>query len=120
MKGRTRITAGAVLMAASFLLGSLAVSTARADDTADVYTKKCATCHGVGGKGDGPASKVLKPPPGDFTATLKGMSDDDIARMIKEGGKALGKSASMPAYGGKLSDEQIKSLVQHVKALCAK
>ena len=32
-----------------------------------VYEKKCAVCHGVDGKGNGPAEFVLFPKPRDFT-----------------------------------------------------
>ena len=120
MKGRVRITVGVALMAAGFLLASSTAPIARADEAADTYAKKCASCHGAAGKGDGPVSKMLKPPPADFATVLKGMSDEDIARIIKEGGKAVGKSASMPASGSKLTDEQINALVQHVKNLSGK
>jgi mono/diheme cytochrome c family protein len=33
----------------------------------DLYIRYCASCHGVGGKGDGPASKALRPRPNDLT-----------------------------------------------------
>lgn len=92
-------------------------STARAQDAKQTYDKTCASCHGPGGKGDGAVGKMLKPPPADFGTALKGTSDADIAKIIKEGGKAVGKAATMPAYGSKLSDEQIQGLVQYVKGL---
>jgi mono/diheme cytochrome c family protein len=31
-----------------------------------VYQTNCVTCHGEGGKGDGPAALGLRPPPSDF------------------------------------------------------
>jgi mono/diheme cytochrome c family protein len=33
----------------------------------DLYTQYCASCHGVAGKGDGPASGAMQPPPTDLT-----------------------------------------------------
>ncbi len=33
----------------------------------ELYIRYCASCHGVGGKGDGPASKALRPRPTDLT-----------------------------------------------------
>ena len=92
-------------------------SAARAQDAKQTYDKTCASCHGPGGKGDGAVGKMLKPPPADFGTALKSASDADIAKIIKEGGKAVGKAATMPAYGSKLSDEQIQGLVQYVKGL---
>jgi mono/diheme cytochrome c family protein len=37
------------------------------------FAKNCATCHGKGGEGDGPAAKALKPPPENLvTHPMKG------------------------------------------------
>jgi mono/diheme cytochrome c family protein len=60
---------------------------------------------------------MLKPPAGDLAAALKGKSDADIAKVIKEGGKAVGKAATMPAYSSKLNDDQIQAVVQYIKGL---
>jgi mono/diheme cytochrome c family protein len=106
----------ALLVATCVGVGA-AVSAAQAQDAKQVYEKSCVMCHGAGGKGDGPASKAMKPPPQPFATGLSGTSDADIAKVIKEGGKAVGKAASMPAYGSKLSDEQIQGLVQYIKGL---
>ena len=35
------------------------------------YNAYCRVCHGVGGKGDGPAAKALKVPPADLTQIAK-------------------------------------------------
>ena len=90
---------------------------AAAQDAKAAYDKNCVACHGAAGKGDGAAAKMLKPPPQDFATALKGKSDADVAKVIKEGGKAVGKSPSMPAYGSKLSDDQIKGVVDYIKGL---
>ena len=105
------------LIGATCLLGGVVASAAVAQDAKEVYQKNCVACHGAAGKGDGAAAKMLKPPPEDFAKALAGKSDADIAKIIKEGGKAVGKSASMPPYGSKLNDEQIKGLVAFVKGL---
>jgi mono/diheme cytochrome c family protein len=115
-----RLVEGMVVLAAGVWLATSAVSTAHAQDAKQLYEKNCNTCHGPSGKGDGPAGKMLKPAPADFATALKGKADADIAKIIKAGGKALGKSAAMPAYGSKLSDEQINSLVQFVKGFSSK
>ncbi len=101
----------AALTAGCWLLGT----TAHAQDAKQLYDKNCSACHGPGGKGDGPAGKILKPPPADMTVTAKKASDADLTKIIKEGGKAVGRSGAMPPYGSKLNDEQIQSLVQLVK-----
>jgi len=109
---------GATLIAGAVLLLGAAAPTAWAEDGQAVFQKNCVGCHGAAGKGDGPAAKALKPPPGDFATTLKSVSDADITKLIKEGGKPVGKNH--PAFGTKLSDEQITALVQYVKELAAK
>jgi mono/diheme cytochrome c family protein len=121
MSGGTalRVSSLAVIVAAGLLLGTLAASPARADDAKAVYTAKCASCHGATGKGDGPAGKFLKPPPADFATVLKGVADADIAKIIKEGGKAVGKSATMPAFGSILTAEDINGIVEYVKGMAS-
>ena len=67
--------------------------------TADhVFTTRCATCHGLHGRGDGPAAQALKPkPPRDYStpAWQKSVTDAQIKKAIIEGGPAIGKSSLM-------------------------
>lgn len=107
----------AAVAAAGLWLVSSAAPTAHAQDAKQLYEKNCNSCHGPSGKGDGPASKILKPAPADFAVVFKGMADADIAKIIKEGGKAVGKSPTMPGYGSKLTDDQIKGIVEYAKGL---
>jgi len=117
MKGTRDCLTGVAAAAAACVLVCGSATLARAQDAKQTYEKSCVMCHGAGGKGDGPASKAMKPPPPPFATGLSGTSDADIAKVIKEGGKAVGKAASMPAYGSKMSDEQIQGLVQYIKGL---
>ena len=107
----------ATLLAAGCGLAGFLASAAVAQDAKALYDKNCVACHGPAGKGDGAAAKMLKPPPQDFGTALKGKGDADIAKVIKEGGKAVGKSASMPPYASKMNDDQIKGVVDYVKGL---
>lgn len=113
------IKGGAVLAASCWLVGT-AASAVHADDAQQLYAKTCSGCHGPAGKGDGPAGKNLKPPLPDLGAALKGRADADIAKSIKLGGRAVGKSPMMPAYGSKLTDEQINGLVEVLKGFAPK
>jgi mono/diheme cytochrome c family protein len=117
METRNRLRNGALAIAASGLFLTGMASLAFAQDAKQLYEKNCQSCHGASGKGDGPAAKVMKPPPQDFATALKGKSDADLIKVTKEGGKAVGKAATMPAYGAKLSDDQIKSVVEYSKGL---
>jgi mono/diheme cytochrome c family protein len=84
-----------------------------------VYDAQCAKCHGETGAGDGAQGQKLKDKPSNWTAGgagLKGMDDQKIFDSIAKGGKAIGKSAAMPAYP-KLSEAEVWNLVAYVKSL---
>ena len=85
----------------------------------EVHVANCAKCHGPGGKGDGPAGKLLKTKPADWTdkAKMGKLSDSDLFNVIKGGGKAVGKSVLMPAWAGKLSDDQIRDVIAFIRSL---
>jgi len=114
MRIRRGLTKTATLALAGGLLISFTGSMAFADAKAD-YEKNCKMCHGVSGKGDGPAAKAK--PLQDFGSALKGKSDADLAKVIKEGSKEAGRAINMPAYAGKLTDDQIQAIVKYVKEL---
>lgn len=78
-------------------------------DTAKIFSDKCALCHGADGKG------VTKGTP-DFTNAewQKKETDAEFAKKIKDGKKP------MPAFGNKLSEEQINALVQYVRTFAKK
>ena len=83
---------------------------------------KCQVCHGVNGKGDGPAAKSLKPPPTNF-ADAKRMSkrtDKQLFNVLKNGGPAEKLAATMPAYKDKLKDAEINDVVTHLRTLAKK
>jgi high-affinity iron transporter len=83
-----------------------------------LYKARCVTCHGAAGAGDGPAGKVLKDKPKDWTKGegLKELSDQQLFDAIKKGGKAVGKSPAMIAFPG-LSDADIQNVLAYIKTL---
>lgn len=115
MTNMAKFIEGAALLAAGLWLNAAVLPAAEAQEAEQLFKKHCASCHGPSGKGDGPAAKMLKPPPGELGVAAAKASEADLAHIIKDGGKAVGRSGSMPAYGKKLNDEQIQSLVQLVK-----
>ncbi|HEY7575377.1 MAG TPA: c-type cytochrome [Thermoanaerobaculia bacterium] len=73
----------------------------------DTFKQYCAKCHGEDGKAQTPRGQQLKAQ--DFTDAewQKGESDEDLIGIVTEGGM------DMPAFGKKLSREQIESLVKN-------
>jgi hypothetical protein len=85
-----------------------------------LYARHCATCHGAEGRGDGPNARHLPVPPArhaDARAMAR-RTDDALFDVIHGGGRVLGVSPRMPAFGGALSRDEIRALVRHIRALC--
>jgi mono/diheme cytochrome c family protein len=63
-----------------------------------IFATRCVTCHGATGKGDGAAAAALNPKPRDYSdAKWQAETTDElIAKAIREGGAAVGKSPLMP------------------------
>ena len=83
------------------------------------YAQLCAACHGATGKGDGPAAAALNPKPRDHTDAkyMKSLKDEDIFKITKEGGPAVGKSPLMPPWGAALSEQDIRNVVAYIRTL---
>jgi mono/diheme cytochrome c family protein len=88
------------------------------DSGKQVYGMYCATCHGQGGKGDGPAAPA-SPKPADHTdpGRMGDLTDQDIYKVIKCGGASVGKSPLMTPWGPVLNDQQIRDTLAFVRSL---
>ena len=82
-----------------------------------LFTQRCASCHGVGGAGDGALARSLTklPPEIGTVAWQAEHSDQQIATVVKEG---LAGSAMPPSHD--LSDAQAASVVAYVRTLPVK
>lgn len=94
--------------------------TAATPDGAALYSRWCATCHGVTGKGDGANAPSLpvKPTPHADQATMSQRPDDSLYDAIAGGGAIMNRSPRMPAFGASLSPSEIRALVAHIRTLC--
>jgi DMSO reductase family type II enzyme heme b subunit len=116
------------------LLGGWLWTTAVAQTEADIaagkqlYTERCAHCHGETGDGKGVSAAVVYPKPRDFTSGLykfrtryetsqgnKLPADEDLFRSIAEGLHGT----SMPAWGFFFNKQQIGQLVQYIKTFAS-
>ncbi len=86
-------------------------STQSVPSGAKTFSDNCASCHGDGGKG----VRAMKTP--DFTnpSVQTALSGELVTKTIREGKPGT----TMPAWAGKLSDDQINSVAAFVKSLGA-
>jgi mono/diheme cytochrome c family protein len=117
------------LAAASTLVAAAATGADPAEDEAPpgraLYEQYCVTCHGVEGRGDGPAGLSALPMPRDFTVGQfkfdadgdgRTGTDRDLFLVIRDGGAAVGGNPLMAPWGH-LGDERIRELVAYVRSL---
>jgi len=117
---------------ASALVLAIAPSAALAADLAkgkETFKMICATCHGEGGKGDGPGGQGIQPPPRDFTkgdfkfdANKNGKAgeDADLKLVISKGAAEFGGSPLMTPWAGALSDADIDNVIAVIRSLKGK
>jgi cytochrome c6 len=96
-----RLAVVAVLLA----MFALPLTSFAADAAADLYKSKCAMCHGTDGKKMAGTREFASP-------EVQKMTDAELAATITNG-----KPPKMPAYKGKLTDDQIKDIVKYVRTL---
>lgn len=109
------------LIAVAFAVLSLSAAEARSEeDAADLYRTYCWQCHGMTGDGQGVNVRDMSVQPRDHTDAeqMSVRTDEELFKAIKEGGQAISKSVLMPPWGGNLSDNEIWSLVEHLRVLC--
>jgi cytochrome c553 len=113
---RVNPAATALALAVLVLCPGEAQSEADAVKGEKQFTQFCAGCHGRDGRGG--AHTFM---PHVDTLTKKGyieqMPDEYLAFVIGEGGAAAGKSAYMPAWKSKLSDQDIQDIIAHIRSL---
>ena len=111
---------------------TIPVNKTPANSGKQMFVNYCAPCHGVDGKGHGPAASALKLPPADLTLLSKNNNgqfpDKHVAAVLKFGAQTPAHgSAEMPVWGpvlGKMDrpnpeDEQLRisNLIRYIKTL---
>ncbi|MDH5324349.1 MAG: cytochrome c [Gammaproteobacteria bacterium] len=85
-----------------------------------LYKTYCWQCHGMQGNGMGVNIADMSVQPRDHTDAkqMSARSDEELFKVIKEGGQSVGKSVLMPPWEGVLTDEEIQELVVYLRMLC--
>ncbi|HPG28677.1 MAG TPA: multicopper oxidase domain-containing protein, partial [Myxococcota bacterium] len=101
------------------LHGGTAWARSAEPEGARLYRTYCTACHGLDGDGRGLNVPALSVQPRDHTDVreMATRSDQELRTAISQGGPGVGKSVLMPPWQGVLSDDQIGSLVRHLRTL---
>jgi cytochrome c553 len=111
MKIRTVAKTAAVLC----LFGGALCWSAQAGDVTETWNKDCASCHGKDGKGQTPMGKKFGMKDLTDAKVQAALTDEQAIKDIKEGVTENGK-VKMKAFADKLSDDEVKALVAHVRS----
>ena len=75
-----------------------------------VFASQCASCHGSGGRGDGPMAAMFRPADLSSSELQSARSDAELAASITSG------RGRMPAFGQSLRPEAVGALVRLIRS----
>lgn len=82
-----------------------------------LYKEYCAQCHGLTGKGDGPAASGLEPKPAiHANMPFEKLPMEYLYNVINHGGPAIGKSPNMPYWGLTIGQQGVADVIAYLKA----
>ena len=110
-----------LVLASSFMLPANAADAneqyAKAIRNYDTY---CVQCHGINRNGRGINSRDMSVQPRDHTdaKTMGDIPENEVLKVIKEGGLAVNKSVLMPAWGHVLNETEIREMAAYLRHVC--
>lgn len=79
-----------------------------------IFEERCASCHGLQGRGDGPQAPFLSPQPASLiSAGTAVKSDQELLKVIANGKPRT----AMPAWNGLLTESQQRDVVAYIRTL---
>ena len=93
----------------------LLAGAALAADVAENWTKHCFSCHGKDGKGQTKAGRMAGVKDQTDAQYQAGLKDDKMFTALKDGLKE-GAKEKMKPFKDKLTDDEIKALIAHVRS----
>jgi len=103
-----------LIIAACLAIGAASLGAAEVKEN---WEKHCASCHGKDGKGETKAGRKADVKNLTDATYQASFTDEQILKQIKEGMKDKNGKEKMKAFGGTLSDDEIKALVAFVRGL---
>ena len=86
-----------------------------------IYDQMCSGCHGTYGDGGQGHRGGFSPHPSNLAVKpyMDGLTDKYLMLVIKKGGEFVGRIATMPAWEKRLSDDEIRDVIAHIRTLVA-
>jgi len=122
---RYRIATVGVLLAMALMMTTVLMTAApmmamaqTAPETGkEIFEQMCAGCHGTYGNGQEGTKSGFVPRIGTLANKeyMASVPDDYLKLIIKKGGAYMGKISAMPAWEHKFNDEQVDTLVAHIR-----
>ena len=114
-----------LVLTATMFAGTSAMAQPAEPDGQALFLGYCASCHGANLEGQ-PNWMVRLPngrlpaPPHDDTGHTWHHSDEQLLRIVRDGLAAIapGYETDMPAFGGKLDDQEIIAILDNIKQSC--
>lgn len=97
-------------------LFALIAGLACAADVQENWAKNCASCHGKDGKGETKAGKKAEVKDLTDATYQASFTNEQMFKQIKEGMKDKAGKEKMKSFADKLTDDEIKALVAHVRS----
>ncbi len=103
----------------SSLLLTISVSVS-AEKAKDNYRTYCVQCHGLEGNGKGINVADMSTQPRDHTDAkeMSARTDQELFKVIRDGGQSISKSVLMPPWSSILTNEEVNDLVKYMHELC--
>jgi cytochrome c553 len=116
---RTFGAAVVIAIMVALMLDGMVLAAGDAAKGRATFQQFCSGCHGEAGKGDGAMGAALNPKPKDLSekAYNRSLKDDYLAKIIKGGGQAVGKSPMMPNVGSSLKDGEVADVIAYIRSM---
>jgi cytochrome c553 len=105
-----------IIKVTTLVLGFVVCANARAADVQENWNKHCVSCHGKDGKGQTKAGRMADVKDMTDPKIQAAFDDEHAFKQVKEGLKDKNGKDRMKPFAEKLSDDEIKALVKHIRA----
>lgn len=126
---KLHVVTSLIVAALAFPLQPAISANSPGDDTGNpdrgsfLFSAYCASCHGDSGQGDGPMAPRLmrdfgvKPVNLSLPSWQNSRSNEELLKIIRQGGKAIHRPLFMPAWASTLNPQQTKDIIAYVREL---